>query len=171
MLLVGAFLHFASRHLHYSIMPCKAVCGKHTVLCGHRCPMQLPPQASHMRKPAGVMRLMTLQVQAVSKKKRKEEKEGEREEPQQQSAAVLARGRLGHAVRDWFSPRLMVAGGGLFMSLSRWGILPSVRPLLLGMDTQNLGSRPLTRRARTPFWWSPAHSVTSELSCLCCING
>ena len=39
---------------------------------------------------------------------------------------MLARGRLGHAIWDWFSPRLMVAGGGLFMSLSRWGILPSV---------------------------------------------
>ena len=68
-------------------------------------------------------------AQAASKKKRKEERAGERDdEPQQQSAAVLARGRLGHAVRDWFSPRLMVAGGGLFMSLSRWGILPSVCP-------------------------------------------
>ena len=100
--------------------------------------MQRPPQASHMLTPAGVMHLITLQVQAVSKKKRKEEKEGEREEPQQQSAAVLARGRLGHAVRDWFSPRLMVAGGGLFMSLSRWGILPSVKSSPHGVCTQHL---------------------------------
>jgi hypothetical protein len=30
---------------------------------------------------------------------------------------------------DWgvLSPRLMLAGGGLFMTLSNWGLLPSVR--------------------------------------------
>ena len=70
----------------------------------------------------------SLAMQAASKQKKKEEQQGKREDPpQEQSAAVLARGRLGHAIWDWFSPRLMVAGGGLFMSLSRWGILPSVR--------------------------------------------
>ena len=32
---------------------------------------------------------------------------------------------------DWgvISPRLMLAGGGLFMTLSNWGLLPSVRSL------------------------------------------
>ena len=42
-------------------------------------------------------------------------------------------GAWGAATRklaDWglVSPRLMLAGGGLFMTLSNWGLLPSVRP-------------------------------------------
>ena len=75
-----------------------------------------------------------MQAASVAKKERKDEQvdDDRPPEPQERSAAVLARGRIGHAVRDWFSPRLMVAGGGLFMSLSRWGLLPPVssRPKL-----------------------------------------
>ena len=35
----------------------------------------------------------------------------------------------GRKLSDWgvVSPRLMLAGGGLFLTLSNWGLLPSVR--------------------------------------------
>ena len=71
-------------------------------------------------------------AQAESKRKlqaqdKEAQQDGSPPEPNERNAAMLARGRIGHAVKDWFSPRLMVAGGGLFMSLSRWGLIPAVR--------------------------------------------
>ncbi len=37
-------------------------------------------------------------------------------------------GAVGKKLSDWgvVSPRLMLAGGGLFLTLSNWGLLPSV---------------------------------------------
>lgn len=43
-----------------------------------------------------------------------------------EGTARRAQKRLAQAVKDWVSPRAMVAGGGLFMSLSRWGLIPQV---------------------------------------------
>ena len=43
-----------------------------------------------------------------------------------EGTARKARKRLAQAVKDWWSPRAMVAGGGLYMSLSRWGLIPQV---------------------------------------------
>lgn len=41
----------------------------------------------------------------------------------------------GRKLSDWgiVSPRLMLAGGGLFLTLSNWGLLPSVRAPLTFM--------------------------------------
>ena len=37
--------------------------------------------------------------------------------------------KAGDQLSEWgvLSPRLMLAGGGLFMTLSNWGLLPAVR--------------------------------------------
>ena len=37
--------------------------------------------------------------------------------------------KVGDKLSEWgvLSPRLMLAGGGLFMTLSNWGLLPAVR--------------------------------------------
>ena len=37
--------------------------------------------------------------------------------------------KAGDKLSEWgvVSPRLMLAGGGLFMTLSNWGLLPAVR--------------------------------------------
>ena len=37
--------------------------------------------------------------------------------------------KAGNQLSEWgvLSPRLMLAGGGLFMTLSNWGLLPAVR--------------------------------------------
>ncbi len=37
--------------------------------------------------------------------------------------------KVGDKLTEWgiLSPRLMLAGGGLFMTLSNWGLLPAVR--------------------------------------------
>lgn len=45
-----------------------------------------------------------------------------------EGTARKAQKRLLQGVKDWVSPRVMVAGGGLFMSLSRWGLIPQVKP-------------------------------------------
>ena len=51
----------------------------------------------------------------------------------EEEATLLERLRGGFSavtgkLADWgvLSPRLMLAGGGLFMTLSNWGLLPSV---------------------------------------------
>ncbi|KAK9789378.1 hypothetical protein WJX73_004782 [Symbiochloris irregularis] len=53
------------------------------------------------------------------------------EKQELEGTARRARKRLAQAVKDWWSPRAMVAGGGLFMSLSRWGLIPQVDVLPL----------------------------------------
>ena len=57
--------------------------------------------------------------------------EGGRKGEELAGTAKQARDKLGQAIQDWVSPRATVAGGGLYMSLSRWGLIPSVCHCLL----------------------------------------
>ena len=65
----------------------------------------------------------------------------EDEEEDEQTAWERVTGAAGAAVRklgDWgvVSPRLMLAGGGLFLTLSNWGLLPSVRACICMLSCQ-----------------------------------
>ena len=53
-------------------------------------------------------------------------------EQEEETAGEKLRGgfrKVGDQLSEWgiLSPRLMLAGGGLFMTLSNWGLLPAVR--------------------------------------------
>lgn len=67
-----------------------------------------------------------------------------------EGTARKAQKRLLQGVKDWVSPRVMVAGGGLFMSLSRWGLIPQVDVLPLGDFNRDWA--PHDRRHQDPVY-------------------
>ena len=65
--------------------------------------------------------------------RRQDEEEEEGDEQTAWERVTSAAGAAMRKLSDWgvVSPRLMLAGGGLFLTLSNWGLLPSVRTHML----------------------------------------